>query len=265
MTPTVILTAIDGLRASALQEVECPNIESLKPRGAYSLSASSVMPSITLPCFLSIFHSVPPSRHGTMHNTYIPMLKPVPGLVEVGRAQGKKSAFFHNWEPLRNLNQPLHLSFSLFIDNLNDGRDCDHELAKQAIWHMQNSPWDLVFIYLGSLDVAGHAHGFMSPEYLQQLSHLDTAVGLLLEAIPEETHFMLVSDHGGHARTHGTDSPDDMVIPFFLCGPKIRRGYEIQTRLSLLDIAPTLARLLEINPHPEWEGSPVDSAFIDRR
>ena len=265
MKPTVILTAIDGLRPPALSEVDCPKIESLKHRGAYTLNASSVIPSITLPCFLSIFHSIPPSRHGTMHNTFIPMLKPVPGLVEVARSQGKRTAFFHNWEPLRDLNDPLHLSFSLFIDNLNDDRDCDHTLMRQAIWHMQQPVWDLVFIYLGSLDVAGHAHGFMSAEYLQQLSHLDTAVGLLLEALPAETHLLLVSDHGGHARTHGTDSPDDMTIPFFLSGPQIRRGFEIQTPVSLLDIAPTLARLLDIAPHAEWEGRPVDSAFINRR
>jgi predicted AlkP superfamily pyrophosphatase or phosphodiesterase len=265
LKPTVILTAIDGLRAPALAEVDCPNIESLKHRGAYTLRASSVMPSITLPCFLSIFHSIPPSRHGTMHNTFIPMLKPVPGLVEVARSQGKRCAFFHNWEPLRDLNDPLHLSFSLFMDSLNDGRDCDHALLRQAIGQMQQLTWDLVFIYMGSLDVAGHAHGFMSSQYLQQLSHLDTAVGLLLERMPAESHLMLVSDHGGHARTHGTDSPDDMIIPFFLSGPQIHRGFEIQSEISLLDIAPTLARLLDITPHPEWEGSPVDSAFIDRR
>lgn len=259
--PTAVLLTIDGMRSEALQAAKCPNINGLSQKGAFTYHAQSVMPSITLPCFISIFHSIPPSRHGTPHNTFVPMARPVPGLVDMAHDFNKKSAFFYNWEPLRDLNYPLSLSFSLFKDNLYDGKDCDHFIVEQALFHIQDSAWDFVFIYLGSLDLTGHGHGFFSPEYTRQLEHLDSAVGKVLDWLPKETTLMLTSDHGGHERTHGTESPDDMVIPWFMTGPNIRVGYEVASPVCLLDIAPTLARLLDITPHPEWEGHCIEEAF----
>jgi predicted AlkP superfamily pyrophosphatase or phosphodiesterase len=262
MKPTVILAAIDGLRAEALSITNCPNLEQLRKSGAFSLNARSVVPSITLPCFLSIFHSIPPQLHGTMHNTWVPMARPVPGLVETLRSAGKKAAFFYNWEPLRNLNLPLHLSFSYFIDNLDDIHTGDFLIVEQALRCMSDSPWDFIFIYLGTLDVVGHKHGFMSPDYLKQLEHLDKAVGMLLDSIPQETFLLLLSDHGGHDRTHGTESPEDMIIPWFMHGPNVRKGYELQTPPSLLDAAPTIVRILNVPAPTEWEGKYIAEAFL---
>ena len=59
-----LFVMIDGLRPDALARIDCPTLTGLMERGASSLHATSVMPSITLPCHMSIFHSVPPTRHG---------------------------------------------------------------------------------------------------------------------------------------------------------------------------------------------------------
>lgn len=262
MNPKAVLLAIDGMRSAALESANCPHINQLRHKGAFTYRAQSVMPSITLPCFLSIFHSIPPSRHGTPHNTFVPMVKPVPGLVDVAHNQGKTTAFFYNWEPLRDLNRPLSVSFSCFKDNLYEGPDCDHYIGEKALYFLKQESWDFVFIYYGSLDLAGHTYGFFSREYTQQLEHIDSAVAMILDWLPAETSLMLITDHGGHARTHGTDSPDDMVIPWFMVGPNIRVAHEIVTPISLLDIAPTFARILEITPHSDWEGHCIDEAFI---
>ena len=45
----------------------------------YSLTAQTVMPSVTLPCHMSLFHSVEPLRHGTTDNVYMPQVRPVKG------------------------------------------------------------------------------------------------------------------------------------------------------------------------------------------
>src|SRR5438105_2978867 len=102
MSPTV-LVMIDGVRPDALPLSNCPNLDHLCTHGASTLQASSVMPSITLPCHATIFHSVPPARHGITTNTWTPMARPVPGLIDIARSAGLRSAFFHNWEPLRDL------------------------------------------------------------------------------------------------------------------------------------------------------------------
>ena len=65
-----------------------------------------------------------------------------------------------------------------------------------------------------------------------------------------------MADHGGHDRMHGTDMPEDMIIPIFFYGDDFIPG-EINKSLSLLDIAPTIVKVLGILPDDHWEGSPV--------
>lgn len=52
-----------------------------------------------------------------------------------------------------------------------------------------------------------------------------------------------------------------MAIPWIVAGPRIRSNYTLKNSVSLLDTAPTLARLLNIPPHPQWEGRCVDEVF----
>ena len=47
-----------------------------------------------------------------------------------------------------------------------------------------------------------------------------------------------------------------MTIPFFFYGEDFEKGKEIDG-ISLLDIAPTIAKLLGIPPEKEWEGKSV--------
>ena len=69
----VLYLSVDGLRPDALAAAHTPNFQTLMRKGAYTLDAQAVMPSVTLPCHMSVFHSVPPERHGTTTNTYTPM------------------------------------------------------------------------------------------------------------------------------------------------------------------------------------------------
>lgn len=54
---------------------------------------------------------------------------------------------------------------------------------------------------------------------------------------------------------HGSDCHEDMTIPFFLKG----EGFS-PSRFnggSILDIAPTIAKLCGVNADSEWEGKPL--------
>jgi len=256
-----VLVLIDGLRPDGLAVARCPNLAALRAKGATTLRASSVMPSITLPSIMSIFHSVPPTRHGIPTNEWMPMPRPLPGLADVARTAGLRCAFFYNWEPLRNLSQPGSLAFSCFCNNYKTDPDGDQLIADEAVRYFSSDRPDFVFVYFGTLDVAGHNHRFMSDGYLAQLERVDGALGTLLGALPADATVLVTSDHGGHDRDHGTDKPEDMIVPWIIAGPGIRRGYEIKTPVSLLDTAPTLARVLGITPNPEWEGWCVEEVF----
>ncbi|MEK7324322.1 MAG: alkaline phosphatase family protein [Chloroflexota bacterium] len=54
--PIVVLIMIDGLRPDAVTPTLCPTLSGVFSRGAFTSRASSIMPSITLPCHMSIFH-----------------------------------------------------------------------------------------------------------------------------------------------------------------------------------------------------------------
>jgi arylsulfatase A-like enzyme len=257
----VVFIMIDGLRPDAVMPAHCPHLVTALAKGASTLRATSVMPCITLPCHMSIFHSVPPSRHGVTTNAWSPMARPLPGLVDVARAAGLRCAFFYNWEPLRNLSQPGSLSFAYFRDNV-ETPEGDQVIAEVAAQTLGTDRLDFAFVYFGTVDTAGHADGWMSDGYLAQLASVDRALSVVLQSVPDDGHVLIQSDHGGHERSHGTPATDDMTIPWVVAGPRIRPHHDLTAAVSLLDTAPTLARLLDLAPHPQWEGRCVEEAFL---
>ena len=110
MRTLVIL--VDGMRPDSLTHME--KAQAIMQRSSYTMEAATVMPSVTLPCHMSLFHSVDPARHGVTTNTYTPQVRPINGLCEVLLKENKKSAFFYNWEELRDLARPNSLEFSYF-------------------------------------------------------------------------------------------------------------------------------------------------------
>ena len=102
MNRKVLLILADGFRPDALAACGHPFADRLLSLGSYCLNTLTVWPSVTLPCHMSLFHSVSPDRHGILTNTYVPQVRPVNGLCEQLKAAGKTSAFFYDWEELRD-------------------------------------------------------------------------------------------------------------------------------------------------------------------
>ncbi len=259
--PTLLLVVIDGLRPEALSQADCPTLQTLQQRGAWTLRARADMPSVTLPCHMSIFHSVPVTRHGISSNTWTPMARPLPGIVEQVRAAGRTSAFFYGWDGLRNLCTPGMLTYAFFREK----RDLDNDdaIATAAIECLTDEQPDFSFVHFDTVDGAGHRSGWLSEGYLNQVTRVDAALGRVIAALPDPTTIMVLSDHGGHDRTHGTDASDDMTIPWLISGPIIRPNHTIQTPVDLLNIAPTIARVLQIPSAADWEGTSLEEIFIE--
>jgi predicted AlkP superfamily pyrophosphatase or phosphodiesterase len=190
------------------------------------------------------------------------MARPLPGLIDLCKLAGKTSAVIHNWEPLRNVNQPESLTLSFFKDTAYDV-DGDAIIAAEATRLIASHKPDFAFVYLGTVDTQGHVHGWMSDGYFAQIARVDGYLGHVLDSLPSDATIVLQADHGGHERTHGTEMPEDMTISWLIAGPGIRQNHTLAQPVSLLDTAPTLERVLGIQPHPHWEGRPVAEAFID--
>ena len=261
---TVVLFSVDGMRADGLQTAKTPHIDELVRGGVSTFSAQTVMPSVTLPCHSSMFRSTPPTRHGIVTNTFTPLARPVPSIIDVVRQARLKAAAFYNWEQLRDLASPGSLEHSLMMRNW-QAPEGDRELAEAAgalIKRTADDPYAFIFVYLGHTDVTGHAHGWMSEPYLEAISNADACVGIVLEAARdagrmEQTAFIVTADHGGHGQTHGTDMPEDMTIPWVCFGPGVPSGKTVEAPVSIMDNPPTIAALLGLEPGEHWEGKPV--------
>ena len=261
---TVILFSVDGMRADGLQTAKTPHVDELVRGGVSTFSAQTVMPSVTLPCHSSMFRSTPPTRHGIVTNTFTPLARPVPSIIDVVRQAQLKAAAFYNWEQLRDLASPGSLDHSLMMRNW-QGPEGDRELAEAAgalIKRTADDPYAFIFVYLGHTDVTGHASGWMSEPYLAAISNADACVGIVLEAAREagrmeQTAFIVTADHGGHGQTHGTDMPEDMTIPWVCFGPGVPSGKTVEEPVSIMDNPPTIAALLGLEPGEHWEGKPV--------
>ena len=258
MSEKVILVLVDGMRPDAMMGCGNPFAQKLIDKSTYSLAARTVIPSVTLPCHMSLFHSVNPERHGVTTNTYVPQVRPIEGMFDVFDKFGKKCAFFYTWEELRDLSRPDHLYYSLCI-NQHKYTDTDPKMTDAAIEYINKEAPDFLFLYLGETDeVGGHSCGWMSEQYMKSVSKALSCVEKLQSSISDEYTIILIADHGGHDRTHGTEMDEDMTIPMCFCGRKFAAGREV-SGLSIKDVAVTVASLLEVPAAKDWEGKCVET------
>ena len=249
----VILISVDGMRPDGFLACGNPFAEELMRLSAYTLDGRTVFPSVTLPCHMSMFHSVPPERHGITTNTYVPLARPLNGLFEQIKLQGGKSAMYYNWEPLRDVARPESLLYSGYIDCYAEDAT-DGALTDLALGRIAQSAPDFVFLYMVETDAkGGHDVGWMTQTYLDYISAAVTNIRRVYEAAGDRYTIVVTADHGGHARGHGADIPEDMIIPMFFLGPRFAPGRQMEGA-CILDIPPTIADVMGIAPAPEWEG-----------
>ena len=250
----VILILVDGLRPDALENCGNPYGKELLEKGSYSLTAETVYPSVTLPCHVSLFHSVPPERHGTTTNTYMPQVRPVTGLCEKLRAADKKCCFFYNWEELRDLSRPSSLAYSYYISGDINGYERTNEMiTENAISYIKEEKPDFAFVYLGLVDHEGHSHGWMGKEYMEACSLSLDEIRRIAEQFSGDYTILITADHGGHGRSHGSTDKEDMLIPIICMGADFEAG-KVMERVNICDIAPTITDLMGVSADAEWEG-----------
>lgn len=248
MNRKVVLILADGMRPDAMAHL--PYAKKLMHEGAYSLSATTTFPSVTLPCHFSLFLSVPSERHGISTNLYMPPVRPVSGLFEQLNVTGKRNVAYYDWEQLRDLWRPGTVEHAVFSRGNYEVNDEKH--TTEAISYIEENSPDFVFLYLGYPDGAGHDFGWMSEEYMKSVEFVWNQIERIVERFRDEYTFIITADHGGHERRHGENIPEDMLIPLVCVGPDFKPG-ELESA-NIMDIAPTVAKLMGAAPAPEWEG-----------
>ena len=258
MAEKVLLVLVDGMRPDALTACGSDDLINYYKSGTYCLESRTVFPSITLPCHMSLFHSVDPERHGVYNNTFIQQNHPVQGLIEQIRAAGKKSAFFYMWENLRDLATPEKVSFTWYMcyKQYGDRFNTDTLATKACIEHIRELAPDFAFLYLGATDETGHAKGWMGEEYLAAVKHAGECIKEVTSMLPDDYSVIVTADHGGHGRNHGTMDDVDMTIPICFHGKRFPAGKAIEG-VNIKDLAPTIVDIMGVEKSSDWEGHSV--------
>lgn len=252
-----LLILVDGMRPDSLAACGQPFAEEILEHSVYTLKGTTVMPSVTLPCHMSLFHSVTPERHGILTNTYVPQVRPVRGICEVLRAAGKKCAVFHNWEELKDLSRPDSLAWSNYISgHVYTYAEANPRLTDACISYVNSDLPDFTFLYLGLTDWAGHSYGWMGEEYLDSVKTSFDCIEKAIKSVPDDYLVVVTADHGGHGRSHGSDMPEDMTIPIIFYNKNFAPR-ELD-EANIIDIAPTITSRLEVAPDADWEGRALD-------
>lgn len=273
----VIIMTFDGIRVDALAEAKTPNIDSLIAAGSASYATRDVMPSITLPNYTSHLCGAGPEVHGVADNKWKVDEFKLPGIdldadgyfpsvfkVLKDNVKGMKTAFYWNWKPLI-----LPYNPKVFDDTLYAGDPDYADLYDRAMVFLKEHRNDPTFIFLYNVhtDHIGHKHKWMSPEYIQSIEEGDVQVGRMIEFLKaegmyEDSHLMFITDHGGIGNGHGGVSCEEMIVPWVIEGPGIKKGFTIEEANNTVNTAATVLRLFGAEQPLCWTGEVPESIFV---
>lgn len=271
----VVLISLDGISVPGFKEANTPNLDALLAEGSLSLSTRVVMPSVTLPNWTSHLTGSGPEQHGVVDNGWqidkkkFPAVEAdekgyYPSVFEVMKKNVPecKIAFYYNWV---NLIYPYNNKYFDEVSFLeNDGYIENYEKAFNFILNNKDFP-TLVFLYSVHTDHAGHSHKWMSDEYIKSIEDADVQIGMFLdkmkkEGLYEDTYFFFLSDHGGIEYGHGGVSVDEMIVPWGIVGPKVKKGI-IDEPNNTVNTASTILYLFDVKQPLSWIGEVVKSVF----
>jgi hypothetical protein len=260
----VVVVSIEGLRGDALERHAPPVLGALAVGGSWTDRATTVLPSLTVPAHLSMLAGVPPDEHG-IHSDRMEVSQEMAGLDPLfrrARRNGVSGAAVMSREgPLSGFGEILECRQAFGLDRLTLTAASARAALEPALEVLADSSVALLFVHFPDPDVAGHAHGWLSPEYGEAVLAADSALGVLVEAArgpgQPPTIFLVTSPHGGGGALgdfqHGSGSPEDLQVPLILHGPGIQAGGRLGES-TLLEVAPTTLWALGIRSPLDYRG-----------
>lgn len=275
-TERIILIGIDGMGIDGLMKASTPNIDELIYSGATSLRTRAVMPTVSGPNWGSHLLGAGPEQHGITSNGWTTIEHSVeptykdgdgyfPSIFQLISEQlpEAKTSFFYDWKALGNFYNLKN------IDKVEFSKGYIESFEKATPWILKNNPL-FSFIYIGHPDEVGHSFKWGSKEYIKAIEDVDKSLGEFFSQLKqngmfENTHFIVVTDHGGNDYGHGGLSMDEIEIPWIIAGPGVIKDRIIEQHNDVFNTASTIAYLLDIEQPYEWVGRPVLGAFQNEK
>lgn len=253
-----------GLPAVVSERKNMPVFQRMAEEGAVSWSAQTIFPSITLPSHTSMLTGVGPDKHRITWNDWIPEngLVKVPTVFSLAKARGLKTGMFVGKSKFHHLELPGTVDVFVWPEPKAGAR----EVAEAFAANVGKLKPGVCFIHFADPDKTGHKFGWGSPEQAAALADCDQALKSVCQAITaaglmESSVILLTADHGGHEKTHGSDMPEDMTIPWVVWGRGVKKHSVLTQPIHTVDTAATVLWLLGMPLPPGMEGKPVKEAF----
>jgi len=269
--PVVVLLTIDALRADVVHDkandARFPNLARLRDSGTSFTRASS--PGSQTVVSLTALHA---GRYGSQRSQQrwpFPMSSDgVRFAAELGRA----GVSTHNIVGLAFLREHMGIARGFAHERLvveSEG----HAVAEKIMIPLLDgirAHGDGAALFYSHLmdphepyDRGALKTGSDWERYLSEIEVVDAWLGKLIDAMsthhPDRGIIILSADHGEAFGEHGTKYHaktlyEELIhVPLFMWGATIA-ARRVDTRVSLIDIAPTLHHLFGIEPHPDYRG-----------
>jgi len=284
----VIVIGIDGFSTECIKDV--PTIDWLKTQCSWTFRARTVFQAVSGPGWSSILCSLDPIDTGIVDNDWVPEWKG--GNPKIHSISGKVpfKCIFENIKknnPQKRTHYYYNWPFLSYFGNSSIGfvdqeiscngdekgyEECDRQVLLSTLDAIRQDNFEFLFAYFGNLDEIGHKSGFCDAEYSKEMSNMDGRVFDIVsqlrdQGIFESTTIIITSDHGAtsHTKDHGTPDDQNILIPWIICGPGIKKGYEIESRVHNLDTSPTVSSIMGFEPHSSWVGRVVPDILESAR
>ncbi|MFV0442412.1 MAG: alkaline phosphatase family protein [Planctomycetaceae bacterium] len=277
--PRVLIIGIDGCRPDALQTAQTPSLDGLITDGAWFEGTDIREPdgtdeadTVSGPGWSNLLTGVWPDKHNVLDNKFsAPRYDRYPHMfarLKTARPQSV-TASFSTWKPISEHIVSQADVNREFSDDTKEWARFDTDATEDCVHYLAEQSPDLLILYQGQVDEAGHRHGFHPrvPEYIQAIEQVDHNISRVLAAIrhrpvrdSEQWLVIVCTDHGGIGLRHGGGRNDHEVRSTFLIvsGPAAKQGkFDIPT--YQVDVAATALTQLGVPLHPDWEldGHPV--------
>ncbi|MEO5894169.1 MAG: sulfatase-like hydrolase/transferase [Vicinamibacterales bacterium] len=274
----LLLVTIDTMRADRVgaygdRSARTPTVDAIARRGVMFANAFAAAP-ITLPSHASLMTGRYPAGHGSRHNGMRIDLA-VPTLADALSHAGFTTAAFVGAFPL-DRRFGLIKGFRTYGDRMPRGivgrpaneRPGSAVVDEALVWMKQRQPGRF-FLWVHLFEPHApygdpRSRRAVTLRYADEIAEADLQAGRLVSALGDAAGSTLVtvaSDHGEAFGEHGEVSHSLFVydttlrVPLVMAGPGIKAGLRIDQPVGLIDVAPTVMRLLGLTP---FDGDGID-------
>ena len=227
------------------------------------------LPTLSRPMYETIHTGMPVWAHGIYSNAVV-RLSNQPNIFKLARQAGKTTAAaafwwfseLYNRAPYDRINDREVDDEKLLIQHgrfYTPDEFPDIELFADAGMLVRKFNPDYLLVHPSGMDYTGETYGSDTPIYRKTATRQDSHLSNLVPEWMEKGYSILFTgDHGVNADgTHGGTTPELRNVPLFIIQPGVAGKGNTGETVSMLQIAPTICRLLGLTIPQTMKAPPL--------